>query len=458
VSLKGVGSCFSLTLIVLFLAFEGMALANNPNPETLNLTWSSHLNPENATEPQALEGGQKSRAAGANKRSGAVRFQLPDPDFARRQVDKKAKRIGARTVPATATMARAAAESSNQGVVIPPAPSIVKKVQIGSSYGYRSDPFTKRPKFHSGVDIKAARGAPVGASHPGTVVFAGPDRSYGNLVIVDHGGGVLTYYAHLSSFKARVGDKVLRGSPVGYAGSTGRSTAPHLHYELRVGETAVNPLKPVTLDPSSSYFTEQAAQPTNTPDVGTNAANLRQAGKQASPPARNADTDARPVGGQTIAASSLSRVPPKITTVDFQPSSSGIGYGDRTLSFAALSLERPNSAPPPYEAERSMRADADNKAQALKVSSPVLQGKAITRPTPVYPSRARMMRVEGTVQVEVTVSTEGLVESARALSGHAMLVAPAVDAARTWRFEPTMLNGVPVRAIGVITFNFKLKP
>jgi murein DD-endopeptidase MepM/ murein hydrolase activator NlpD len=111
------------------------------------------------------------------------------------------------------------------------------------------------------VDIKAAWGDPVGASNTGSIQFAGWYHGYGNLVIVNHGGGVTTYYAHLSSFKLAVGDRVERGTILGYAGSTGRATSPHLHYEVRVDGNAVNPLQPLALDPASPYFTETQTAP-----------------------------------------------------------------------------------------------------------------------------------------------------------------------------------------------------
>lgn len=134
-------------------------------------------------------------------------------------------------------------------------------VRIGSQFGYRRDPFTRRSRFHSGVDIKAAHGDPVGASFPGTVQFAGWYYGYGNLVIVDHGGGVTTYYAHLSEFEIEVGERVQRGTVVGYAGRTGRATSPHLHYELRIDNSPVNPLQPVALDPSNPFFDDPSAEP-----------------------------------------------------------------------------------------------------------------------------------------------------------------------------------------------------
>jgi protein TonB len=92
----------------------------------------------------------------------------------------------------------------------------------------------------------------------------------------------------------------------------------------------------------------------------------------------------------------------------------------------------------------------------VKLTSSVLQGKALERHAPDYPELAKKARVQGAVVVEVVIAESGRVESARAMSGHPLLVIPATQAARRWRFAPTLLNGQPVKVTGVITFNFKL--
>jgi murein DD-endopeptidase MepM/ murein hydrolase activator NlpD len=124
-----------------------------------------------------------------------------------------------------------------------------------ASFGERADPFTGEGEFHKGVDIRAAAGTPVRAAADGVIVFSGRDGGYGRLVIVDHGGDLHTYYAHLSRFDAHAGRIVRRGEVLGEVGSTGRSTAPHLHYEVRVGRAPVNPyryLPRVEVDPQTS--------------------------------------------------------------------------------------------------------------------------------------------------------------------------------------------------------------
>ncbi|HSB10043.1 MAG TPA: peptidoglycan DD-metalloendopeptidase family protein [Blastocatellia bacterium] len=139
-------------------------------------------------------------------------------------------------------------------------PAVSSSVSVGSVYGYRRDPFTRRARFHSGVDIKARWGDAVGASQAGTVQFAGWYHGYGNLIIVDHGGGVATHYAHLSSFDVEVGTHVERGAIIGRAGSTGRATSAHLHYEVRIDGAAMNPFQTLALDPSSEYFKQSRPQ------------------------------------------------------------------------------------------------------------------------------------------------------------------------------------------------------
>jgi murein DD-endopeptidase MepM/ murein hydrolase activator NlpD len=143
-------------------------------------------------------------------------------------------------------------------------PALASRATVGSSFGYRRDPFTRRAKFHSGVDIKARHGDPIGASQRGVVEFAGWYFGYGYLMIVDHGGGVRTHYAHLSSFDVAVGTRVERGTVLGRAGSTGRATSPHLHYEVRVDGIALDPFQPVALHPSSEYF-KQTEPPAKAP-------------------------------------------------------------------------------------------------------------------------------------------------------------------------------------------------
>jgi len=116
------------------------------------------------------------------------------------------------------------------------------KAKMTSRYGRRLDPFLRRPAMHTGVDYKAGYGRPIRATGPGKVAFAGRKGGYGRVVIIDHGNGLSSRYAHMSRYKVKKGQKVKAGQTIGLVGSSGRSTGPHLHYELRVNKTHVNPL------------------------------------------------------------------------------------------------------------------------------------------------------------------------------------------------------------------------
>jgi murein DD-endopeptidase MepM/ murein hydrolase activator NlpD len=113
--------------------------------------------------------------------------------------------------------------------------------KIGSHYGRRRDPFTGAPEMHWGVDVAAAKGTPIRATADGRVFFARRQAEYGNLVVLEHPNGYTTRYGHLSGFKVAENQIVHRGDVVGYVGMTGRATAPHLHYEVRLNDQAVNP-------------------------------------------------------------------------------------------------------------------------------------------------------------------------------------------------------------------------
>ena len=127
-----------------------------------------------------------------------------------------------------------------------PAIQPVKNEQLrhlASGFGYRSDPFTKIRKMHKGMDFTAATGTPVFATGDGVIRRADAGASgFGNHIVIQHGFGYETLYAHLSSYKARVGQRVNRGDIIGFVGSTGRSQAPHLHYEVHKSGSVVNPI------------------------------------------------------------------------------------------------------------------------------------------------------------------------------------------------------------------------
>jgi murein DD-endopeptidase MepM/ murein hydrolase activator NlpD len=115
--------------------------------------------------------------------------------------------------------------------------------KLTDGFGSRRNPFHKRSsEFQAGQDIAAPTGTPVAATADGTVEFAGRMSGYGQVVALDHGNGVHTRYAHLSTIEVHIGQLLKGGEQLGRVGSTGRSTGPHLHYEVRLGEEPVNPL------------------------------------------------------------------------------------------------------------------------------------------------------------------------------------------------------------------------
>lgn len=114
---------------------------------------------------------------------------------------------------------------------------------VTSDFGSRLDPYTAKRVMHQGMDIANRHGAPVIAPADGVVVFAGVEGAYGKVVVLDHGFGLKTRYAHLAEFVVDRGEKVVRGQEIGSIGNTGRSTGPHLHYEVRVNGISQNPRK-----------------------------------------------------------------------------------------------------------------------------------------------------------------------------------------------------------------------
>lgn len=129
--------------------------------------------------------------------------------------------------------------------------------RMASGYGWRLDPFTKARKFHKGMDFTSPRGTPIYSTGDGRVIRRDNSASgYGKHVRIDHGFGYVTLYAHLSKYNVKRGQRVKRGDLIGYVGSTGRSQAPHLHYEVRYNENAVNPINFYYGDLSPEEFRE----------------------------------------------------------------------------------------------------------------------------------------------------------------------------------------------------------
>ncbi len=113
---------------------------------------------------------------------------------------------------------------------------------ISSRFGYRISPFSNKSEFHTGLDIANRKGSPVWATADGIVTVANRAKGYGYVIVIKHGYGLSTYYAHSSKLLVKIGDYVTRGQIISYTGNTGRSTGNHLHYEVRVRGKAVNPI------------------------------------------------------------------------------------------------------------------------------------------------------------------------------------------------------------------------
>lgn len=131
-------------------------------------------------------------------------------------------------------------KSQQEQVVFHPSPWPVQG-WISSPFGYRISPFTNRRAFHKGIDIAGRAGSSIYAVNRGIVIFSGCKGQYGNAIIIQHGFGFSTLYGHNSINVVKSGDKVERGQLIGYLGNTGRSTAPHLHYEIRKDGRCINP-------------------------------------------------------------------------------------------------------------------------------------------------------------------------------------------------------------------------
>ena len=128
--------------------------------------------------------------------------------------------------------------------------------RITAGYGYRLSPFTGQREMHEGLDIAAPFGSPIMATADGIISFVRPLGSFGNVVFINHGHGLTTFYAHTSSFRVKEGQSVKRGQIIAYVGSTGRSTGPHVHYEVQANGTTVNPLKYI-IDPSGVKYANE---------------------------------------------------------------------------------------------------------------------------------------------------------------------------------------------------------
>jgi murein DD-endopeptidase MepM/ murein hydrolase activator NlpD len=193
---------------------------------------------------ERLPAGVKSRAMGGG---GAGAVEAPVPHGALDSIDQTfgALREVLGAIESRLTIVRTGVE--RRQALASATPSIWPVAgYLSSAYGPRRDPFTGSSDFHSGLDISAPAGQPIQATADGTVLTASYEGNYGNLIEVDHGFGITTRYGHLSRYAVTKGQRVRRGDVIGYVGSTGRSTSPHLHYEVLVNGRLTNPLRLLT--------------------------------------------------------------------------------------------------------------------------------------------------------------------------------------------------------------------
>lgn len=160
---------------------------------------------------------------------------------------------------------RLASQSSDRLAHIPAIQPISEKSlkQMASGYGHRTDPIYGTTKFHEGMDFACDIGTPVYATGDGRVTSAEWHSGYGNKIEITHGYGYLTRYAHLSGFNVKAGQEVKRGDLIGYSGNTGKSTGPHVHYEVRLRDVPQNPVNYYFYDLTPEEYDEMTARAEN---------------------------------------------------------------------------------------------------------------------------------------------------------------------------------------------------
>jgi murein DD-endopeptidase MepM/ murein hydrolase activator NlpD len=134
-----------------------------------------------------------------------------------------------------------------------PVPELSVSGSISSHYGWRTDPFTGKRDFHNGIDLAKPFGSEIMAAGEGMVVYSGWRRGYGQVVEIAHSNGISTLYAHNSRNLVKAGEMVAKDQPIALVGSSGRSTGPHLHYEVRVEGKVVDPSKFTRLNQARQY-------------------------------------------------------------------------------------------------------------------------------------------------------------------------------------------------------------
>jgi murein DD-endopeptidase MepM/ murein hydrolase activator NlpD len=152
-------------------------------------------------------------------------------------------------------------------VAVPRTPARRELPRLSSGFGWRVDPILGTRAMHSGIDIPGPLRSPVTAAAGGTVHYAGKAGGYGNMIEIDHGGGLVTRYAHLSRFLVASGARVERGQEIAMMGSTGRSTGSHLHFEVRLNGQATGPLAWLTGEPATERMSPRVSLSQGEPHI-----------------------------------------------------------------------------------------------------------------------------------------------------------------------------------------------
>ena len=185
------------------------------------------------TEPQPLPGGDAPN-----------QFVRSRPEDTPQAISQKLDKLSAEATRQEQSLQELQAYFQEQKSLLASVPSIwPTRGWVTSDFGSRLDPYTSERVLHAGLDIAGPHGKSIVSPADGTVVFAGLEGGYGNVLVIDHGYGIKTRYGHLASLQVKAGDKLKRGDAVASLGNTGRSTGPHLHYEVRVNGIAQNPRK-----------------------------------------------------------------------------------------------------------------------------------------------------------------------------------------------------------------------
>lgn len=187
-----------------------------------------------------IESGTLRATEGADTQFARLTSKNVDPRALREKTDK----FSAEAIRKEQSLTELASYFEEQKSVLAVTPSIWPvKGWVTSDFGARHDPYTGEKVMHMGLDISGPYGKEIIAPSDGTVVFAGLEGGYGNVLVIDHGYGIKTRYGHLASIRVKPGERVKRGQHIAGLGNTGRSTGPHLHYEVRVNGVSENPHK-----------------------------------------------------------------------------------------------------------------------------------------------------------------------------------------------------------------------